>query len=265
MSDTDPIAQGDYMVAVGIYPPNFKDYSTMYKYLEPGGRMPTDVVIRHEINRYLHHTNLIGHHYSTCKYRRNGAGKITCDDLRPDPSRQSYAGEISDMAFVVHGVKDDSLAELVIQSVAAPEVQTVTTTASSGDSTHVVLLAENQALREDLAKLTAKMSAKENSYAEEIEQLKEQLARLPKPASPEELTAAVQTMRKAAAEEIDPNKPLPALEKVHAVLTDAGKSVQLGVLAADLGVNKKLLRSLLETDPKIKIAPGGLAWVSLAA
>src|SRR5688572_23033221 len=71
LAHDDPRVQGDYMVAVGIYPPNFKDvYSTMYKYPDQSGNMPADVTIRHEVGKHLQHTDLIGHFYKTGNYRR---------------------------------------------------------------------------------------------------------------------------------------------------------------------------------------------------
>lgn len=269
----DPRVQGDYMVAVGIYPPNFKDYSVMYKYPDSSGAMPTDVVIRHEVNKHLHGTQLIGHHYKTCNYRREG-GKIVCDDFELGEGFPSYAGAVNEMAFVVHGDKSGSLAALVLNeapsNVTESGIQTQTTNTSSAEI--ATLKAENAELRKDIQKMQEQWNQKENSYAEEIEQLKEKLAAggyvvSPIPATPEQYTppdrsVTVESLKNAPTFE---EKPLPSIEKVVEALKEAKKSVPLLDLAADFGCNKTALRALLESDPKIKIAPGGRGWVSLAA
>lgn len=262
LPENDPRAQGDYMVAVGIYPPNFKDYSTLYKYPEPGGRMPTDVNIRHEINRHLHHTQLIGHHWNTGNYHRNAQGRIVCEDLLVRDGYPVYGGEVSEMAFVVHGCKDGSLAKLILSETPGNvSAMPITLTGNSGDAEMAALRLENEAMRADIQRMSQNWAAKENSYAAEIEELKERLAGAP--------VKTVSGQGSTGSEKDNPDttteKPLPTLEKVKTALREVNKKVQLASLAADFGCNKKALRELLQTDPSIQIAPGGLAWVSLAA
>lgn len=267
-AENDPQVQGDYMVAVGIYPPNFKDYSVMYKYPDGGGNMPTDVVIRHEINRHLHGTTLIGHHYKTHNYRREN-GHLVCDDFELSPGFPSYAGTVSEMAFVVHGDKTGSLAALILNeapsNVTESGIQTTQTTNTSAAEISA-LKTENAELRKDIQKMQEQWSAKENSYAGEIEQLKERLANTSgtSPAPTPDLNAAVENLRKTPEQSIE-EKPVPPIDKIVAALVEAKKSVPLLELAADFGCNKIALRTLLESTPQIKIAPGGRAWVSLAA
>lgn len=256
LPENDPRAQGDYMVAVGIYPPNFKDFSTLYKYPDPAGRMPTDVNIRHEINRHLHHTALIGHHWNTGNYRRNEQGKIVCEDLQPRPGYPVYGGEVSDMAFVVHGCKDGSLARLVLSETPGNvQAMPMTINTSANDGEMAALRQQNEEMRADIARMNQQWNAKENSYAQEIEELKEKLA----------AGGNTGAQRHREVETEVQEKPLPTLDKVKDVLREAKTKLQLATLAADFGCSKKALRELIKSDPALSITPGGLAWVSLAA
>lgn len=270
LDERDPRAQGDYMVAVGIYPPNFKDYSTLYKYPDPTGNMPTDVNIRFEINRNLHHTNLIAHHWNTGNYRRNEQGQIVCDDINRKDGEPSYGGVVSEMAYVVHGCKDGTLSRLILSelpgNVSAMPQQAVSHQAPN--PAIAVIQAENEEMRRDIAKLQEQWRVKENGYAEEIEALKEGLdgekiaLRVEARLASAPAVAGIDPAFEAAKE---PAKPAPTLPAIRQHLADAGKAIQLSVLAADFGINRTLLRNILATDPGIKIGKGGLAWVSLAA
>lgn len=265
LPDDHPDAQGHYMVATGIYPWNFKDgFSTLYRYPDPTGNKPADVNIRFEVNPHLHHTELIAHHYKTGNYRREN-GRIVCDDFESVPGADSYAGVVSQMAYVVHGCKDGTLSALVLSE--APSNVTASGIEPAQPSNNAELIAlrsENDQMRHDIAKMQEDWSRKENSYAEEIEQLKEQILKGPTVTGSGDGGITTVTTAPQAESEIT-EKPLPTLDAVKAALKEAKKSVQLANLAADFGCNKKALRSLLETDKGIKIAPGGLAWVSLAA
>lgn len=263
LPDTHPNIQGEYMVAVGIYPPNFKDYSTMYKYPDPAGNMPTDVVIRHEVSKYLHHTLLIEHRHSTTNFRRNAQGKIECDDLNPiEPGGVSYAGVVNDMAFVVHGDKKGSLSQLILSEMPGNVSEMPAQTQATSSNAEIERLkAENAELRKDIVTMQQQWSAKENGYAEEIETLKEKLqAGGGRPVNPPSNTQPATASGQTIAE-----KPLPSLDEVAKSLKEAGKSVQLANLAADFGCNKLALKNALSQDPRFRIAPGGLSWISLAA
>lgn len=272
LDERDPRAQGDYMVAVGIYPPNFKDYSTLYKYPDPTGNMPTDVNIRFEINRNLHHTNLIAHHWNTGNYRRNEQGQIVCDDINRKEGEPSYGGVVSEMAYVVHGCKDGSLSRLILSELPGNVSAMPQQISSQAPNPAIaVIQAENEEMRRDIAKLQEQWRVKENSYAEEIEALKERLVAF------ESAEVASNTFRSAVKGQLpdaadlagaghaEPTKPTPTLPAIRQHLADAGKAIQLSTLAADFGINRTALRNLLSTDPSIKIGKGGLAWVSLAA
>lgn len=163
----DARAQGDYMVAVGIYPANFKDISTLYKYPDPSGNMPSDVNIRHEINRYLQHTELIGHHWGTANYRPTQGARIECEDTDPKlvaAGFPSYAGVVNPLAVVVHGCKDGSLARLVVEggggkAEGGMEQQSNSEGGKGGSDELEELRRQNEELKREIARLSLKQTS----------------------------------------------------------------------------------------------------------
>lgn len=267
LSERDPRTQGDYMVAVGMYPPNFKDFSTLYKYPDPSGAMPTDVTIRHEVNRHLLHTEIIAHHYKTGNYRRDDQGRIVCDDFEHEKGFPTYADIVSDMAFVVHGCKDDSLSALVTSETPG-NISPITLSSAvqpepNFSSEVAALQAENAELRLDIQRMQEQWSQKENSYADEIGRLEEQLARISG-----KVNAAASTETPAAATEAEAEiveQPVPAIDVIQKHLKARGVKVLLPELAADFKCNKAALRKAIEEAPFLKISKQGPPWVSIAA
>lgn len=274
LGERDPRVQGDYMVAVGMYPANFKDFSTLYKYPDPSGAMPTDVTIRHEVSRHLLHTEIIGHHYRTGNYRRDQDGRIICDDFEHQEGFPTYGGIVSDMAFVVHGDKTGTLAQLVTSEphTSVSVSMAVSTPAPNFNSETTALQAENAELRLDIQRLTEQWSQKENSYADEIGKLEEQLARLSG-----KQNALAKTAEEAMASYVEPPKasadaeaeivehPVPAVDTIQKYLREKGVKVLLTEIAADLKCNKAELRKAIENAPFLKVAKQGPPWVSLVA
>lgn len=271
LSDRDPNAQGDYMVAVGMYPANFKDFSTLYKYPDPTGMMPTDVTIRHEINRHLLNTEIIAHHWNTGNYRYDEQGRVVCDDLDKKEGFPSYGGPVSEMAFVVHGDKTGTLAALVTSkepsNVSPISIQTAPQQQTAFSSEVVALQAENAELRLDLQRLTEQWNAKEASYADEIGNLQDQLARLSgkqNAAKAEESPKPPATIPSEAESEIT-EQPVPTVPTLIAHLRQKGVKILLTEIAADFKCNKIELRKAIEGAPLLKIAKNGPPWVSIAA
>lgn len=119
--DGKPTGEGDYMVGAGIYGANFKKWSCLYRYPVP--KMPFDINIRFEVKKAgVYNTNLIESRGRTGNYRINADGKIECDEASPLPTYPSLAGVVGDMAFVVHGCKDGSLAKLVLSGSRATQM-----------------------------------------------------------------------------------------------------------------------------------------------
>lgn len=255
LPEDDPRAEGDYMVAVGIYPPNFREISTLYRYPDPSGAMPTDVLIRHEVNPLLYNTDLIAHHYATGNYRRNELGMIECDDFKPQSGHPSYGGTLSPMAIVAHGAKDGSLSKLVLSTVAST-TGSATATVSSGQADDR-LVRSLQAKIEELGQAKETLEKENASLKADIKSLMEGGTDFT--ASPK---APVQTATSPAASDDLPSKnQLPAIEKLHEALAE--KKIMLGDLAADFNVDKADLRRLIETPGSKMGITKGPPWVYL--
>lgn len=264
LPDTHPQTQGDYMVAVGIYPAKFKDFSTMYKYPDPAGNMATDVMIRHEVAKYLHHTPLIGHHYRTGNYRREN-GRLICDDFEHVEGHPKYGGEVSEMAFVVHGCRDGSLSNLILSETpgnVSPMSQAQAQT-SSDNSELAALKAQNEEMRRDIANMQEQWRQRENSYADEIERLKE-LAQ--KGVNINVSGASSQAPSVSEAESELANAPTPKIEDVRKAVSTSQIKRMLGDWAADFKISKEEMRKLIESEGSgLLIAKPGPPFVKVAA
>lgn len=259
LPDDDPRAQGDYMVAVGLYPPNFKDISTMYRYPDRSGEMPTDVTIRHEINKYLHHTDLIAHHWRTGNYRRDGSGQMVCDDWKHIGGYPSYAGTVSPMAVCVHGCKDGTASQLLMSG-----PSTVSSPAHGAPDDAFVKqlrskLDELGRANEQLARENRELASKNAELKQDIQNLMGDVAPPAEAARPK----PTETPQNSPENISETAYEIPKLEAVHAALS-GGRKVMLGDLAADLKADKNALRRLIETHgSKVKITKPGPPWCSM--
>lgn len=95
-------AEGSHMVGFGIYPPNLPLYTSLWKY--PSKEEPFDVFMRFDVSPHVYHTNLIAHFWGSREYQ-------------PDLSGLDHEGNqvaIPREAVIVHGVKDDSLFNIIL-------------------------------------------------------------------------------------------------------------------------------------------------------
>lgn len=105
-----PDADGQHMVGVGIYPQNFPAYTQLWQF--PVQDIPFDVMMRYDVAPHVYPTNLIAHFW----HSRN---------FQPDMSgMDSYGNQviIPREAILVHGVKDDSLYDIILGEASAPVV-----------------------------------------------------------------------------------------------------------------------------------------------
>lgn len=112
MSDGTIFVDGMHMMGSGIYPPNLTEHCKLLKYASVE---PWDCFCQHEIEPHMHATTQIQHNWSSCNYRRIGAtgGVIRCD-YRTLPTHPTLNYVRKD-AVLVHGCKDDSLREVVLE------------------------------------------------------------------------------------------------------------------------------------------------------
>lgn len=97
-----PDADGQHMVGVGIYPQNFPAYTQLWQF--PAQDIPFDVMMRYDVSPHVYHTSLIAHFW----HSRN---------FQPDMTGMDSNGNqviISREAILVHGVKDDSLYDIIL-------------------------------------------------------------------------------------------------------------------------------------------------------
>lgn len=257
LDEKDQRAQGDYMVAVGIYPPNFRDISTMFRYPDPTGKMPTDVLIRHEINKYLHHTDLICHQWNTGNFKRNERGEIEGQDFKPQANFPSYAGVINPMAIVHHGCKDGSLSQLVLSTTSAV---TVSMAVPQSNPNSDALVKQLSAKLDELGKANEELAKENRQLKEDIKTLIGGASDVTAPTTSAPTITQTTVIPPVAASSV-----LPPIEKLHEALA-GGKKIMLGDLAADFGVDKLILRQLIETPgSKMKIGKPGPPFVSMVA
>ncbi len=267
MPEGDPRCAGEYMVAVGIYPPNFREISTMYRYPDPSGAMPTDVLIRHEVSRHLQHTDLIAHHWGTGNYHKNADGQIECEDFKPQLGWPKYGGTLNPMAVVAHGCKDGTLSQLVI---ASPAKATIIPASNSDDA----LVRQLRGKLDEVSAYADQMKQERDILKTENESLKADVKNLMDAPIVDTATAAPGFDVKAAQEAIKAAapKPIPAIQnaaeaaqKAIAALQQANKKILITDLAADIGINKTELRAIIEQPGSGMVISKGPPWVSLAA
>ena len=104
------IINGYHMCGTGIYPKNFVEYSTLWKFEEG---IAFDVWIQWEVSPHLHDTLLMQHNWKTINYRRK-KGQIISDNFdMPHPDLHTN-NPVHPDAVVCHGCKDGSLPKLIL-------------------------------------------------------------------------------------------------------------------------------------------------------
>jgi hypothetical protein len=279
--DGQPWDDGEYMVGFGIYPPNFKDLSTLYKVtgeLQLGNKnyspMPFDVKIRWEVSPHALRTDLIDHRGSTWNYQVKEDGRLWCEDKDLPEGIASYASTpIHEMAFVVHGCKDDSLTELVLNGFRKSE--NAQTRLSPGLSPVETLERKLSApvLEEDPDEIFTRLC---DSLSIPAIQRAEKWNLLTRPSAPpaaadpapeattkpekqvdnEEAEKQRQSIkeqnaeieRELAEEEAKKTKAAgnqPILDRLLKIVHNATEPMDLPTLAADLGVNQQVLKDVI--------------------
>jgi hypothetical protein len=117
----DVVVDGAHMVGTGIYPPRLSQYSVLYRF---AGAEPWDVLCQWEIAPHLHATKLIQHNWGTVNYTLQKDGSVTCEDREVNRWGIKHDKPLSPDVVLLHGVKDSSLADLVLADfsvVAQPE------------------------------------------------------------------------------------------------------------------------------------------------
>lgn len=289
-ADGTPLDNSYYMVGAGIYPPNFKEYSCLYRATgQHAGKgappLPFDVRIRHEVGPRCWNTDLIAHHRSTGNYRIVD-GRLVCDDFNRKEGNASYAGEVSEMAFIVHGCKDGSLADLVLsgmQETLAPK--TAVSQAPVKTETPKELFAralKAAGLTDDQieAKWKEAMEPTVSKPAQTLKDIDQALAVMQKAAgldkTPEEAkdapeaaetpAKAIETPEQDAEQDAELDKALskakPDAEKLRKIVEDSITPIDVPSAAADLGVPQKTIKELIESDNSgMEISKG--RWIIL--
>jgi hypothetical protein len=114
-----PVNGPPHMVGFGIYHPDLAKWSVKMPYLDRQFVFsttpvePFDTSMRDEIVPHAQHTFLIQHNFRTVNYRKDG-DKIICDNAPGNPETASHVKPIDPRACILHGVKDDSLANLIM-------------------------------------------------------------------------------------------------------------------------------------------------------
>jgi hypothetical protein len=116
-----------HMVGTGIYPAHYGKTSVKVPFVArhmmwagSSAPEPYDVQIRHETAPKAHNTKLIAHRFKTVNYRIEDE-KLVCDNAPGNPESASHATPVPHGTLVVHGVKDASLAKLVLGGMTIPK------------------------------------------------------------------------------------------------------------------------------------------------
>lgn len=106
-------ADGQHMVACGIYPPNFSSKTRLWQYTPSS--QPFDVWLRWEIAPHCHDTKLIQHAPRTRDWEISEASgnKGTVCGTNKDNGQDWKKFELDKRAVLVHGCKDGSLSKLL--------------------------------------------------------------------------------------------------------------------------------------------------------
>lgn len=108
--DRKLVINGHHMAGTGIYPTDFVNRSSLWRYEEG---VAFDVWIQWEVLPLLTDTQLIQHNWQTGDYRME-EGQVVCDSLNVPHPDLKFNHPLRSDAVVLHGCKDGSLAQLVL-------------------------------------------------------------------------------------------------------------------------------------------------------
>lgn len=100
-----------HIVGSGIYPPMF--FKTVHWLRQLGVGIAFDVQIRHEVRKLVRNSAQFQHMWGTVNYRVE-EGEVRCDPHPDNPPGTDHSGVVRRDATVVHGCKDGSLAQLIL-------------------------------------------------------------------------------------------------------------------------------------------------------
>lgn len=110
--ETDEVSvDGKHMAATGVYPPNFSQHSILYRFATD---TPWSALCQWEIVPQAHCTELIQNNWSTVNYALNNEGVVVCEDREKNRGGITHNKPLSAKAVLLHGAKDGSLADLVL-------------------------------------------------------------------------------------------------------------------------------------------------------
>jgi hypothetical protein len=121
---------GRYLSGVAVYPPSHYRYCDVIKF--PNAKTPFDILTRAYTTQrgeelFAQQSNRMEHRWRTCNYRREN-GQIVCDSVGVEDSVKDFSGVVDLTGKVfIHGCKDDSLANLILEGVQIPNSNTLAT------------------------------------------------------------------------------------------------------------------------------------------
>lgn len=277
-----PVDDGRYMVgSLGIYPPNYKQISSLYKevgFIGRPGNVGFDIRTRWEVIRAgATHCPSMEHHSRTVNYHRDPTGTIVCHDegLRGE-GQFVYGGPVSKNCLYLHGCVDGSLARLLMGDVTqAPEVGKTAPEGLSGQSGMPVTDFEDLEKALEIAKKAAGLDVPQTPQSPEMpfglfKRLCEFLG-IPedqRTAKWDQLVAKpskIQTEQQEQEEDLTSTaSPKPALNltSLRKAVETAEGAVDPGSLAADFGVAKNRIKDLIALPDSGLVQDG--RWVRLA-
>lgn len=255
-----PVDDGRYMVgSLGIYPPNYKQISSLYKevgFIGRPGNVGFDIRTRWEVTRAgATHCPSMEHHSRTVNYHRDPAGTIVCHDegIRGE-GQFVYGGPVSKNCLYLHGCVDASLARLLMGEVTqAPESVETAPEGLSEQKTDAPQTPDSPEMPFGLFKrLCEFLGIPEDQRTAKWDQLV---------AKPSKIEAEQQEQEEELTEENTP-KPALNLANLRKAVETAEGGVDPGSLAADFGVSKTRIKDMIGLPDSGLVQDG--RWVRLA-
>lgn len=121
---------GKYLSGVAVYPPTHYRYCDVIKF--PNAKTPFDILTRAYTTErgsemFAQQSNRMEHRWRTCNYRREN-GQIVCDSVGGEDTVKDFSGVVDLTGKVfIHGCKDDTLANLILEGVEIPNANVLAT------------------------------------------------------------------------------------------------------------------------------------------
>lgn len=255
-----PVDDGRYMVgSLGIYPPNYKQISSLYKevgFIGRPGNVGFDIRTRWEVTRAgATHCPSMEHHSRTVNYHRNPEGTIVCHDegIRGE-GQFVYGGPVGKNCLYLHGCVDSSLARLLMGEVTqAPEPVKTVPEGPSVQKTEAPQTPDSPEMPFGLFKrLCEFLGITEDQRTAKWDQLV---------AKPSKIETEQQEQEEELTEENTP-KPALNLANLRKAVETAEGGVDPGSLAADFGVSKTRIKDMIGLPDSGLVQDG--RWVRLA-